>query len=380
MIPYGKQTIDEDDIAAVVEVLRSDFLTTGPKVQEFETSLCELTGAKHAIACANGTVALHLAALALGVEQGNAVIVPSLTFLATANAARYCGAEVVFADVDPNTGLMGAKELKEALTRCGDLNPKAVFPVHLTGQCANLVEIKEVADQYNLKIVADASHAIGGTLHDSPVGSCVYEDITTFSFHPVKTVTMGEGGAVTTNNPEYAKHMARLRHHGMVAKPEQGSWYYEMSELGYNYRITDIQCALGISQMKKLERFVERRREIVNLYNKLLAPLSDIIRTPIENGYCNPAWHLYAIQIDFEKVKIGRKEFINALRSKNIGTQIHYIPVHHQPYYKNRYGDIALPGADAYYERTLSLPLYPNMDDSDVELVVTELKNIIKDR
>ncbi len=380
MIPYGRQTIDEDDIQAVTKVLRGNFLTTGPEIQKFEKSICAVTGARYSIACSNGTTALHLAGLALNLHEGDAVIVPSLTFLATANVVRYCNAEVVFADVDPYTGLMRACDLEDALTRCGDLTPRAVFAVHLTGQAVNLQAISEIAKANNLKIVADAAHAIGGFVHDTPVGSCEYEDFSTFSFHPVKTIAMGEGGAVTTNNKEHFEKMARLRHHGMRPTPDKGTWAYEMVDLGYNYRVTDMQCALGISQLKKIEQFVERRHKIVSLYDELLKPLNSIIKTPKKMDYCNPAWHLYAVQIDFKKAGVSRQELMSLLRDKNIGTQVHYIPVHHQPYYKNRYGDIALSGADNYYERTLSLPLYPAMSNSDVQFIASELIKIIGTR
>ena len=378
MIPYGRQNIDEDDIAAVVEVLRGDFLTTGPKIKEFEDGICAVTGAKYAVACSNGTTALHLAALALDIKPGDAVIVPSMTFLATANAVRYCDGDVVFADVDPNTGLMRASDLENALKRCGDLTPRAVFPVHLTGQCVDIKAITDVAREAGLKTVADAAHAIGGKLHGKPVGSCGFEDMNTFSFHPVKTIAMGEGGAVTTNDKDMAERMARFRHHGMQATPDHGPWAYEMQELSYNYRVTDMQCALGISQLKKLDRFVARRREIVMLYDKLLAPLAPIINTPVKVDHCNPAWHLYAVQIDFSASGVTRTDLMGKLREKGIGTQVHYIPVHTQPYYKNLYGKIALPGADAYYEHTLSLPLYPAMKDEDIEFIVSELKNVME--
>ncbi len=378
MIPYGRQNIDEDDIAAVVEVLRGDFLTTGPKIKEFEDGICATTGAKFAVACSNGTTALHLAALALDIKPGDAVIVPSMTFLATANAVRYCGGDVVFADVNPQTGLMEAAHLEDALKRCGDLTPRAIFPVHLTGQCVDIEAITAVARNAGLKVVADSAHAIGGELHGKPVGTCEFEDLNTFSFHPVKTIAMGEGGAVTTNDKDMAQRMARLRHHGMQATPERGPWAYEMQELGYNYRVTDMQCALGISQLKKLDKFVARRCEIVALYDELLAPLAPVIIPPPKVDYCNPAWHLYAAAIDFKALGRSRADVMRHLHENGVGTQVHYIPVHSQPYYKNLYGEIALPGVEAYYERTLSLPLYPAMKDENIEFIVGELKNLME--
>ncbi len=377
MIPYGRQSIEEEDIEAVAEVLRGDFLTTGPAVEAFEEALCEATQAEYSVACANGTAALHLAAIAMDVKAGDAVIVPSMTFLATANAARYCGADVVFADVNPETGLMEAPHLEEALLRCGDLKPKAVFPVHLAGQPVNLKALKTCADSHELKMVADASHAIGGTYRDQPVGACTYEDLSTFSFHPVKTIAMGEGGAITTNNPYYAERMKRARHHGMIRTPEKGRWAYEMPELGYNYRVTDFQCALGLSQMKRLERLVARRKEIVALYDWLLKETIEGIAPLSRVPDVDPAWHLYPVLIDFRKARHSKEDLISLLHERGVGVQVHYIPVHTQPYYKNLYGALDLPGAMAYYEATLSLPLYPAMTDSNVKFVVGVLKELL---
>lgn len=373
MLPYGRQCIEEDDIEAVAEVLRGDFLTTGPAVRRFEEALCAETGAKHAVACANGTAALHLAAMALGLGPGDAVIVPSLTFLATANAARYVGAEVVFADVDPDTGLIGAGHVEAALERCGALKPKAIFPVHLAGQCADIDSLKS----FGLSIVTDASHAIGSTYKGGAVGGCVHEDLTTFSFHPVKTVAMGEGGAITTNDDALAEKMLRYRTHGMRQRPDLGPWVYDMEEVGYNYRASDIHCALGASQMRKLKRFAARRRELVALYDRLLEPLGNLVRPPARAAECDPVWHLYSVRIDFAVVGKTRAGVMTALRERGIGTQVHYIPVHTQPYYAARYGAPDLPGAQHYYERTLSLPLYPSLADGDVERVAATLKEIL---
>ncbi len=378
MLPYGRQCIDEDDVAAVAAALRGDFLTTGPVVEEFEKALCGVTQSRYAAACANGTTALHLAALALEIGPGDAVVVPSMTFLATANAVRYCDAEVIFADVDPETGLMGPQHLEEALERyTGQEKPKAVFPVHLTGQCVDLVTVSKTAKDHGLKVVADASHAIGGACHDYPVGACVYEDMATFSFHPVKTIAMGEGGAISTNNPDYLERMKRFRHHGIIKSPEDGPWCYEMPELGYNYRVTDIQCALGLSQLNKLEYFVARRRALVALYDDVLSSLAPVVLPPVRVAHSNPAWHIYAVRINFEQAGVSRADVMERLHGAGVGTQVHYIPVHQQPYYKNRYGEIALPGAQNYYENTLSLPLYPSMKDEDVTFVVEQLRKSI---
>jgi UDP-4-amino-4,6-dideoxy-N-acetyl-beta-L-altrosamine transaminase len=376
MIPYGRQNIDEDDIAAVADVLRSDFLTTGPKIAEFEKALCDYTGGKFAVACSNGTTALHLAALAADLQEGDVAIVPSLTFLATANAVRYCGADVIFADVNPDTGLMGASHFEEALARVKGKKVKAVFPVHLTGQCVDMKSISKIAQQHKIKVITDAAHAIGSVYDDQSVGNGAFEDFTTFSFHPVKTIAAGEGGAIMTNDDAAAKRMRILRSHGMVHTPSVGPWAYEMPELGFNHRMTDFQCALGLSQLKKIDGFIKRRQELVDLYDKLLAPLAPAIQTPKRMQNNNPAWHLYAPRFDFKALGIARAEFMLKLREKGVGTQVHYAPVHAQPYYKNLYGSLALPGADQYYERTLSLPLYPALRDEDVEFVVNQIKAI----
>ena len=375
MIPYGRQSIDEDDIEAVCKALRGDFLTTGPYIEKFENALCAATDARYAVACSNGTTALHLAAMAIDLQSDDTVIIPSVTFLASANAARYCGANVIFSDVDPNTGLMKVEHLQEALKHCNQ-PPKAVIPVHLAGQCADLEAISELCAERNIKIIADACHAIGGEVNEKPVGAGIYEDMSSFSFHPVKTIAMGEGGAITTNNKQYADRMRRLRHHGMKPVPNQGPWCYEMSELGYNYRVSDIQCALGVSQLSKLKKFVKRRRELVALYDKALKEV-DGISAPSRAENCNPAWHLYAVRIDFKAVGVSRGKLMNALKEREIGTQVHYIPVHSQPYYKDLYGELDLPGAKAYYNKTLSLPLYPAMEDQDVLYIVEQIKQII---
>lgn len=376
MLPYGRQSIDEDDIDAVAQTLRSDYLTTGPQVAAFEAALCEATGAAHAAVCGNGTQALHLAMLALDLKDGDAVVVPSLTFLATANAVRYCGADVIFCDVNPDTGLMEDVHLEEALKRAGDKAVKAVVPVHLKGQCVDSAAIKAVADKHDLRMVIDTCHALGSTYGSHKAGSCDHEDMAAFSFHPVKTIAMGEGGAVTTNNPVWAEKMARLRSHGMRKTPDMAPWVYDMPELGYNYRASDIHCALGVSQMKKLDAFVEKRRALAALYTSLLEPFAPVITPPARLNYCNPAWHLYAVQIDFAALGIDRAALMTRLMEKDVGTQVHYIPVHQQPYYTDRYGSLDLPGAQHYYDRTLSLPLFPAMEEKDVRYVVEMLSGI----
>lgn len=378
MLPYGKQSIDSDDIDVVVETLKSDFLTTGPKVAEFEAALCAATGAKEAVVCSNGTTALHLACLTLGLNEGDAVIVPSVTFLATANAVRYSGAEVIFSDVNPDSGLMETSHLEDAISAHSGKNIKAVFPVHLGGHCVDLKAVQTVAQKHGLEVITDSCHALGGEYDGEPIGSCTYEDMATFSFHPVKTIAMGEGGAITTNDVEWAKKMRELRTHGMIKTPEKGPWVYDMNEIGFNYRVSDIHCALGISQLGKLDQFVKRRSELAELYTELLKPLGNIILPPAGGCGSKTGWHLYAVRIDFEAAGLTRAKVMNALLEKGIGTQVHYIPVHTQPYYTDLYGQQLLSGAERYYSRTLSLPLYPDLKDEDVRYVVDTLKQIIE--
>lgn len=395
-LPYGRQIIEEDDIAAVAAVLRSDWLTTGPAVSAFEAAVCDVTGAQYAIACSNGTAALHLAVLALGLGPGDRAIVPSVTFLATANAVRLAGAEVIFADCDPESGLMEASHLADALDKA-EGPVKAVLPVHLAGQCADPLSIRRLADRHGCVVIDDAAHAIGSTYRTADgqsgaVGDGRLTEMTTFSFHPVKTVTMGEGGAVTTNDGASAGRLQRLRNHGMSRNPddmtqtslafdaegEMNPWYYEMRDLGLNYRATDIQCALGLSQLKKLGRFLVQRRALVERYDHMLAALSPALRPIARSRACDAAWHLYPVLIDFVAAGIDRSAVMRGLRDAGVGSQVHYIPVHLQPYYQQRYGAQSLPGAERYYARSLSLPLFAGMQDSDVDRVVETLGGILE--
>jgi len=394
-LPYGRQSIGEDDIAAVAAVLRGDWLTTGPAVGRFEAALAAKVGSRFGASCSSGTAALHLAALALGLGPGDSVVVPTMTFLATANAVRYVGAEVVFADVDSESGLMTAETLDAALKRSA--KPAAIFPVHLNGQCADMRALGAIAVRGGLKVVEDAAHALGAANgspgQQSPVGGCDNSDMAIFSFHPVKTIAMGEGGAVTTNEPGLYERVTRLRNHGMVrdekrtenpdlafdANGSLNPWYYEMPEPGFNYRASDIHCALGLSQLGKLDSFVARRRELAARYDAALARLAPIVRPIARVPYCTPAWHLYVALIDFAAAGITRAKLMARLQAKGIGTQVHYIPVHLQPYYRKRYGDLDLPGARAYYERVLSLPLFPAMADADVDRVVAALEDSLEE-
>jgi UDP-4-amino-4,6-dideoxy-N-acetyl-beta-L-altrosamine transaminase len=396
-LPYGRQLIEDDDIAAVAEALRADYLTTGPTVDAFEQAFAERVGAAHAVACSSGTAALHLAAMALDLKPGDWLVVPSLTFLATANAARYVGADVQFADVDPDTGLLTDVTLAAALerARCAGRSVKAVLPVHLAGRTAPLAAIVEVAR--DLPIVEDACHALGTTYDGASgrparVGDGRYGTLAAFSFHPVKTIAVGEGGMIATNDDNLAARMRIARNHGMVREPQHmrdraaafdadgtpRSWYYEMHEFGFNYRLADVLCALGISQLRKLDRFAARRRELARLYDEALAPLAPLVHPVPPVLDCDPALHLYAVLIAFDEIGIPRQQLMARLRERGIGTQVHYIPVHRQPYYRNLYGDLALPGADAYYSRELSLPLFPAMSNDDVGRIVDTLAGIVK--
>jgi UDP-4-amino-4,6-dideoxy-N-acetyl-beta-L-altrosamine transaminase len=397
VLPYGRHAIDEDDIAAVAAVLRGDWLTTGPATHAFETALGERVGATHAVSCANGTAALHLACLAAGLGPGDAAIVPAITFAATANAARLVGAEVVFADVNADTGLMEGEHLQAALAQGRErgLCPKMALPVHLAGQCVDMAEIAEIAKRHKLTLVEDACHAIGSSFRDAAggeraIGACVYGDMTVFSFHPVKTIASGEGGAVTARNPDLAERLRRFRGHGIVRDEtlfedrveafEQATvnpWYYEMVELGLNYRLSDLNCALALSQLRKLDAFVARRRALARLYDQRLAGLAPLLQRAAPRPGTLPAWHLYAVLIDFDTAETTRGQLMRTLEKQGIRTQVHYIPVPRHPYYRRRYGEAVLPGADAYYRRTLSLPLYVGMSDGDVDRVANALEQTL---
>lgn len=391
-LPYGRPCIEDDDIAAVAQVLRSGWLTTGPLVETFETALAQATGARHAVVCNSGTAALHLAAMAVGLDHASMVIVPALTFAATANAARYVGARVVFADVDPLSGLMTPHTLTEALERAPRAD--AVFPVHLNGQCVDLPALREIAERRGLAVVEDACHALG-TVYEADgqrhaVGAGAHSDFQCFSFHPVKTVAMGEGGAITTSDAAAARRMRNLRSHGIERMADRfedkaqaftpggdvNPWYYELQELGFNYRASDIQCALGISQLSKLDRFKRERAALVETYDDLIAHLAPRVRTALRIERCDPAWHLYVVLIDFDALGLTRAEVMRNLAARGIGSQVHYLPIPCQPYYRTLEETDPhrlYPGAMAYYAKCLSLPLYVGMTSDDVARVVDAL-------
>jgi perosamine synthetase len=374
-LPYGKQAIEENDIAAVVAALRSVWLTTGPHVESFEKALAEYCRAKHAVAVANGTAALHVAMLAAEIHPDDRVLTSANTFLASANCAEFVGATADFADIDPRTSNVTADTLRAAWRD----DVRAVVPVDFAGQSCDMQAIAELARSKGALIIEDASHAIGSEYNGHCTGGHPWADITTFSFHPVKTITTGEGGAILTNDDRLAERCRRFRNHGMVRVENVGPWYYEMPELGFNYRITDLQCALGLSQLKRLDHFIQCRAEIVATYNDAFKSLP-FSTTPYSSPSTKSAWHLYVLQIDFKDLGKSRTQVMQELRQHGVGTQVHYIPVHLQPYYRNKYGYASgkCPNAEAYYERCLSLPLFPTMTKSDVKRVIAAVTETLQ--
>jgi len=375
VIPYGRQDISENDIKTVVETLKSDYLTQGPRVGEFEKALCDITKANHAIAVNSATSALHIACLALGVGRGDYVWTSPITFVASANCAKFCGAEVDFVDIDPQTFNMcpTALEQKLELAKKEGRLPKVIIPVHMAGQSPDMSAISALAKRYGASILEDASHAIGASYRESRVGSCEFSDITVFSFHPVKIVTTGEGGAAVCRDSNLANKMRLLSSHGVTRDPEQmdhspdGAWYYQQIELGFNYRLTEIQAALGISQLSRLDDYIERRRAIAAQYDDAFAACS--FETPAEREDCKSSFHLYILQLS------NRDRAFQRLRNAGILVNVHYIPVHTQPYYRKlgfREGDF--PVAEAYYKAALSIPLFPTMTENQIEEVIATVK------
>lgn len=376
MIPYGRQNINDDDIASVIDVLNSEWLTQGPGISHFEQGMAAYCNAKHAVAVCNATAALHIACLALGVGEGDWVWTSPNTFVASANCARYCGADVDFVDIDPDTlnmsiGALAAK-LEDA-EKQGRL-PKVVIPVHFSGLPCDMKAISELSRKYSFSIIEDASHAVGAEYGGQPVGACQYSDITVFSFHPVKIITTGEGGMALTNQAELADRMTRLRSHGIAQKPEHmvsppiGAWEYQQIELGHNYRMTNLQAALGLSQLKRLPEFVSRRRVLAKRYHELLAGLPVICPASSDES----SWHLYPVRFPVDK----RKAIFDSFRKADIWVQVHYIPVHTQPYYKNlgfKWGDF--PESEKYFLQATSLPLFFDLAFEDQDQVITHLKN-----
>lgn len=399
-IPYGRQWIDAKDIGSVVRSLRSERITQGPKIEEFENALAEYCGARYAVAVSSGTSALHIACLASEAKDGDEVITSPITFVASANCAVYCGAKPVFADIDPKTYNIAPEEIKKKITE----RTKAVIPVHLAGQSCDMESIhrivKKKEKEFNSKIfiIEDASHALGSIYKNRRVGSSVFSDMTVMSFHPVKHITTGEGGVIFTNDGNLLRRLKIFRSHGITSDPREfiykdlayqpsavsnqlvvNPWYYEQVDLGYNYRITDIQCALGLSQLRKLENFRQRRRKIVNRYNETFSSIESI-QIPFESRDCDSNFHLYVLLIDFDQIGIQRAQFMDELKTRGIRTQVHYIPVHTQPYFQKKFatkwGDC--PNAEEYYQKCLSLPLFPAMIESDVERVINELTHLVR--
>ncbi|WP_198543812.1 UDP-4-amino-4,6-dideoxy-N-acetyl-beta-L-altrosamine transaminase [Petroclostridium xylanilyticum] len=375
-IPYGQQWIDEDDVQAVIKTLKSDYLTTGPKIKQFEEKLKEVAGAEYAVAIANGTAALHAACFAAGIQEGDEVITSPITFAASANCVLYMGAKPVFADIDPATYNIHPDEIRKKITK----KTKAIIPVHFTGQPCDMDEIIKIAKEYDLMVIEDGAHALGAEYKGKKIGSI--GDMTTFSFHPVKHITTGEGGAITTNSKELYEKLLIFRTHGITRDVEkmtkdEGPWYYEQHFLGYNYRITDFQAALGISQLKKLELFLEKRRKYVKQYNDAFKDIEGIV-IPYQLPQTISAWHLYIIQLELQKLAVGRKEIFQELRSRNIGVNVHYIPVYYHPYYqKLGYQKGLCPHAEKLYDRMITLPLFPKMQSEDVEYVIQSVKEIV---
>ncbi|WP_029896931.1 UDP-4-amino-4,6-dideoxy-N-acetyl-beta-L-altrosamine transaminase, partial [Desulfohalovibrio reitneri] len=375
MIPYGRQDIGQDEIQAVTEALTSDFLTTGPKVAEFEEAVAAYCGAPYGVAVCNGTAALHAAMHALGIGPGDEVVVPPLTFAATANCVLYQGGTPVFADVDPDTLLLDPDKAEAAVTP----RTKAIIGVDYAGQPCDWDALRAVADRHGLALVADACHALGAEYKGRRVGTLA--DMSVFSFHPVKHITTGEGGMIVTGDSALAERMRRFRSHGITATPEQresaGTWYYEMTELGFNYRITDIQCALGLAQLKRLDGFLARRREVAARYDAAFSRLPAV--SPLGcGGEVSHAYHLYVVRVDFQSLGTDRKRLFKDLREAGVGTNVHYIPVHLHPYCRHRLGTGPgdCPAAEEAYERILSLPMFPAMTDRDVEDVIKAVKRL----
>jgi UDP-4-amino-4,6-dideoxy-N-acetyl-beta-L-altrosamine transaminase len=386
MIPYGRQSLDQADIDAVVEVLKSDWLTQGPTIERFEAAMAERCEAGFGVAVCNATAALHIACLAAGLGEGDWLWTSPNTFLASANCGRYCGADVNFVDIDPLTWNLDVNALEhklESAEREGKL-PKVLVAVAFSGQSCDMRVIAELSRRYGFVVIEDASHAVGASYAGRPVGCGEYADMTVFSFHPVKIVTTGEGGLVLTNSPERAEHLRRLRSHGMTRDPVQmdapshGPWYYQQVELGFNYRITDMQAALGLSQLNKLDGFLTRRRQLVARYQALLADLPLTLPTPQPEA--ESAWHLYVVRLQTERLQHSHRQIFEGLRAAGIGVNVHYIPVHLQPYYRDlgfAAGDF--PQAEAYYAQAISLPLFPAMTDEQQDFVVDQLRRLLTD-
>lgn len=373
LLPYGHQWIDDEDIASVVRVLKTDWITQGPKVDEFERTVAEYCGAKYAVAVSSGTAALHAACSVAGISRGDEAITTPITFAATANSVIYCGGKPVFADIREDTLNIDVEEVQKKLSP----RTKAILPVDFAGHPADLDEIRAIAKKRKIVVIEDACHALGAEYKGKRIGSL--SDMTILSFHPVKHITTGEGGMVLTNNKGFYERLRVFRHHGITKNnQDKGPWHYEIHNPGYNFRITDFQCALGISQMKKLDSFVKRRREIAARYNQAFAGMKELV-TPIEGENVKAAYHIYVIQLRTELLKVGRKELFEALRAEGIGVNVHYMPLHLHPYYQKEFGYKKgdYPNAERYYERAITLPIFPKMSDEDIDSVIQAVHKVI---
>ncbi len=382
MIYYGKQNVNEADIQAVEAVLRSDFLTQGPAIERFEQRVAEYCGAKYAVAVTNATSALHIACKAAGLGNGDSLWTTPITFVASANCGRYCGADVDFVDIDDITYDMSVEELSKKLA-LSEVKPKVVVPVHLCGQSCDMERIAELAKQYGFTVIEDASHAVGATYKGTKVGCCKYSDMTVFSFHPVKIITTAEGGMVLTNNKALYEKLILYRSHGITRDPDlmtheaDGPWYYQQVALGFNYRMTDMQAALGYSQMDRLEEFVSRRRYLAKRYDELLRNLP--VRTPVQNPDTDSSWHIYVVRLDLDQVKRSKREIFAEMKKRGIVLNLHYIPVHTQPYYEKlgfKRGDF--PVSEQYYKQAFTLPLYYSLTDEQQNEIVESLRDALR--
>jgi len=384
MIPYATQWVDESDIEAVVQILRSDWLTQGPAIERFERRVAEYCGAKHAMAVCNATAALHLACLALDLKPGDALWTSPNTFVASANCGRYCGADVDFVDIDSHTYNLSVERLREKLEtagRAGQL-PKVVVPVHFAGQSCEMNAIQALALRYGFQIIEDAAHAIGGRYQGKPIGDCRFSEVAVFSFHPVKIITTGEGGMLLTNRDDLYEKLIRLRTHGITRDARfmrgesHGPWYYQQTELGFNYRITDIQAALGEGQMERIDQFVVRRRELAERYNTLLEKLP--VTLPWQHPDAASAWHLYVIRLRLDEIQKRHRQVFEELRAAGIGVNLHYIPVHTQPYYQQLgFAPGQFPEAERYYTEAISLPMFAKLTDEEQDRVAAALERAL---
>lgn len=383
MIFYGKQSIDQNDIDAVVEVLKSDFLTQGPAIEKFEKCVAEYCGAKYAVAVTSATAALHISCLATGLGKGDILWTSPITFTASANCGRYCGADVDFVDIDPSTYNMSIAELEKKL-QAAEIKPRVVVPVHLAGQSCEMDKIYKLSQKYGFKVIEDASHAIGADYKETKVGCCKYSDMTVFSFHPVKIVTTGEGGMVLTNDKDLYEKLVLYRSHGITRDPKlmtgtaDGPWYYQQIDLGFNYRMTDMQAALGYSQMQKVNEFVSKRRYLAKRYNELLKNINGI-QLPDQNEDTKSSWHLYVVRVDFSKISKTKNQIFAEMKEKGICLNLHYIPVHTQPYYENLgFKGVDFPNSEKYYEEAFTLPLYYSLTDEQQDHIVKSLVEVLQ--